>query len=187
MNLRLFAFAVVALCWGVIFIPACTAGPSPQPVTDEALATGEETAREAGEAAGKKVDEEGVTIYASSRSADDPAKKEEKPEQEDTTDPAISTVFTVYLDAEGRLLDGDGRAVDVDDLTSVTELPLAGRALRLVIDPEAQQTPLETIMPFFDAVHAHHAFVDVTAGEAPTAVETGDNDDENENDGSTPE
>ncbi len=172
MTYRLAAVILLTLSCLVISSAACSAGPAPQPVSERELLSGEETAREAGEAAGERRNDERAVLYATSDGVEDTQREEEEEAEEAPADEdLIATVATVYVDTDGQWLDSDGALVEVDELAELAAVPLAGRAIRLVIDEEGTDIPLGEMMPLFDSLHGRHAFVEITFGEVPEALE----------------
>lgn len=156
---------------------ACSTGPEPTPVNDDQLRSGEETARQVGEAAREHREDDGRAIYATSRHAtgEDPL--------EDTSETRSATV---HLDADGRLVDGAGERLDLDELDELSPDSLEGRVVRIVIDPDAADQPLRELMPLFERLQDHGAFTEVTTGDAPE-TQTGNGDAEQSDDEPPPE
>ena len=78
MAYRLTVFFLVTTC--VLIFAACGVGPQPQSITGEPLTSGEDTAREAGEAADED-DRQGL-IYASSKRGEERLTDEEPVDEE---------------------------------------------------------------------------------------------------------
>lgn len=153
----------------IVMIAACSTGPEPRPVADSQADPGEQTARQAGEAARERREQDETILYATSRDVDDTDEDLDDGDL-DEDDPEARpgpTVLTIHLDPEGRLIDPDGRPVDPETLDERTDDPLEDRALRLVIDPEAREMTIETLSPFFEAVDGRDAFLEIREGEAP--------------------
>ena len=165
---RILVGLVVAIAFVLV---GCGTGPAPQPVTEGPLPSGEETARDAGESADEKRAEADRIIYASSRRAEAQAADEahEQENSQEAPPAAQPAVATIYLDGQGRLLTAQGSPLDVQDLAGLSDEPLEGRGIQLVIDTDAGELPIETLAPLFAAIHEQNAFVDVTTGDAPEA------------------
>ena len=173
------------LATSVAFVSAAclggsSVGPPPQPVDDEqTMESGEETARQAGEAARERRDDDETVLYATSRRSTAHTEADDDPP--DNADDAL----TLYFDTDGRLLDADGSDVDIDALHQLSDDPLAGRAIRLVIASDADERTIGELTPLFDAVDDRGAVLHITTGETPDDDETPDEKETSE--GETPD
>lgn len=131
---------------------------------DDGLDSGAEVAEETGEIARQVRAEEGTVLYATSRNVD-------PDEIDDEYEPQSHEIATVYLDAEGQVLDSGGHQIDPDVVDELSGEPLEGKALRVVIDPDAEGQPVASLLPLMEAIHEEGAFVEIATDEAPAALD----------------
>lgn len=167
MYLRIFFTACIIT--GSALLLGCSTGPAPQPVDNDRLDSGEQTARQAGEAARESLADDGQVIYATSRDAGDDEQPDDRPDEQpdEQQAPTIEDAATIYVDGQGRYVDEQGDDVDLDDLQALSADPLQGRAIHVVITAEAHQLPVGELMPLFEALSDEGAFAEVSTGDSP--------------------
>ena len=100
----------------LLFVLGCGTGPALQPVTDEAPPSGEDTARQAGEATG-----ETEILYETSRDADEPHEAPRPLEEELDEEPEEEVEEPEELDDESDELDEEVEAPEDDEEESQPE------------------------------------------------------------------
>ena len=164
--MRLF-YMLAGITLIVVGSVACTTGPTPEPVTHEQLDSGEETARQAGEAAREVQEEEPRVIYATSRQVSREVDEQDDPPEDKP--PTVEEAAGIHVDGQGRFLARDGEQLQPEDISQITDDPLEGRTLRVIVDPAADELEFGEVMPLFEAIADEGASAGVTYGEAPEA------------------